>query len=980
MTPRPSSRSLFAQRWALRGLAGLGCVLAGWALWLAVETRQPPIQPTAIHRVIPIASTPAPAAVAKSPEKPKRLSEREYVAIAGLCPTALNELPPEMLPERLVAERLVPEHRLTSLKTPAEPVRGRLTGVRVAQAPAAEADGWLVSPEAWYAPEDQPAAPAETAEPVAEPIDPPLLTEPTTPQQAPEPPAAEQPLPVEPPAAEAPASTSGDATPWPVDRGVESGPSYPDTDKEPATGWEAESGPSFAPPGVAPLVETPPSGAPAEPAPVESPSPPLPTPTETPEEPPYQRPTPGWEGPFDSVVPEVEDEREFSPRPKGPSPEREPTRPEVTLPEPPTPEPVPESPAPESVPAPAKPAVVQPKPAANPVPPPQPVAIPTKPSPLFQPPTPKRQPVSATLSTAGPTHPGGGAKAAVEAKQAAEGKSADESHRELFAKNNYPSAMECAKCHQRIFDEWSVSSHAYAFVSPMYHRFEETITQLSQGTVGHFCQRCHSPVATAMYEPRSTPIGQMASVAREGVTCIVCHRVNQRWGKSNGDRRIVPGDQYAPVYGGVGGDGVAAAIADKKGYKVKTSPEEKGPGQPIHTEGRFFDQLTKAEACTSCHQVAVHPGVKLEVVWEQYRASPACKKGVTCQDCHMGRVPGLAQGYNYGPIAELNGKTVNNRRKQSSHIFYGPGYSIAHPGIFPHNKDAADWTVDEWMLFDWRAGWGTDDFEERIDEFEDNDIETSKWFPKVWAETDDRADAREVIEDNLERLAKKRRYRELVMENGSKVDGPFFGGTPTAGQDLKFEYLVANQNEGHNLPTASLGAQPQLWANVVLIAPDGRRVWESGYTDSNGDLCDIHSVDVRHGRIPFDKQLFNLQTMFLISGATGTDREFYLPVNLDIDQIAQLRPGALPITVLNHPPFIRMESRSLAPLGKKRVKYTVPAELLRQRGQYRLSFRLRNRTEPMYFMRLCKSTPEMLRAMTEGTLDIHPQSVEFYVR
>jgi hypothetical protein len=164
-----------------------------------------------------------------------------------------------------------------------------------------------------------------------------------------------------------------------------------------------------------------------------------------------------------------------------------------------------------------------------------------------------------------------------------------------------------------------------------------------------------------------------------------------------------------------------------------------------------------------------------------------------------------------------------------------------------------------------------------------------------------------------------------------------------------------------------------------LIGPDGRRLWESGYTDSNGDLCDIHSVDVRHGRAPFDHQLLNLQTMFLITGATGTDREFYLPVNLDIDQVAQLRPGAVPYTVLNHPPFIRMESRSLAPLGKKRAKYTVPAELMGQQGRYRLSFRLRSRTEPMYFMRLCEATPEMLRSTVEGTLDIHPQSVEFEV-
>ena len=109
--------------------------------------------------------------------------------------------------------------------------------------------------------------------------------------------------------------------------------------------------------------------------------------------------------------------------------------------------------------------------------------------------------------------------------------------------------------------------------------------------------------------------------------------------------------------------------------------------------------------------------------------------------------------------------------------------------------------------------------------------------------------------------------------------------------------MVTNTNEGHNLPTASLGAQPQLWANVVLIGPDGRRLWESGYTDSNGDVCGhpLGRCPQRDG-LPFDKQLFNLQTMFLITGATGTDREFYLPVNLDIDQVAHLRPGTFPIS------------------------------------------------------------------------------------
>ena len=575
---------------------------------------------------------------------------------------------------------------------------------------------------------------------------------------------------------------------------------------------------------------------------------------------------------------------------------------------------------------------------------------------------------------------GNHAALAAEARKAADGKTAYEAHRDLYLKNCYPSARDCAECHKQIYEEWSTSSHAYAYISPMFHKFEQTISTLSQGTVGHFCTRCHSPVAASMGLPRSTPVGKMSGAQVEGVTCIVCHRVNERYGKTNGERRVIPGSLEDPIYGGIGGEGVRQAIANRDKYKVKTSAADKKPGQLIHNEGRFFDQLTHAEACTSCHQVAVHPGIKLEVVWEQYRNSPACKKGVSCQDCHMGRIPGVPSGYNYGPIAEVGGKTVNNHRKQANHSFFGPGYSIAHPGVFPQHKDADKWSLDEWLTFDWRAGWGTDDFEDQVEEAEDQGIDTSRWFPVVWADVDDRCDARDIISDNQKKLKRKSHLRELVMENGSKVDGPFFRTTPRKGQDLEFDYIVANLNEGHNLPTASLGAQPQLWANVVLIGPRGQRLWETGYLDTKGDLCDIHSEDVRRGRARFDSQLFNLQTMFLYTGAVGTDREWTLPVNISLDQVPHLRPGAVPVSVLNHPPFIRMESRSIAPLGKKRVKYKVPADLMCEPGRYRLSFRLRSRLEPMYFMRFCDATNEMMRSMTEQTLDIHPYSVEFEVR
>lgn len=622
-------------------------------------------------------------------------------------------------------------------------------------------------------------------------------------------------------------------------------------------------------------------------------------------------------------------------------------------------------------PAPKPPSVPQPEQVSppNPVAPMRPVeepsARPSQRSPQQSPFSPPPQPTQPT------PHSVGGASSTKAKKKEGESKT----YCEYVAEQQYPSAQVCAKCHEKIFDEWSVSSHAYAGISPMFHKFEQKINDLSQGTVGYFCYRCHLPVGTTMGVSRAAPLWDLPQVVREGVTCVACHRVNQRYGKVNGHRRIEPGDIYAPVYGSIGGDGIAEVVAQKSKFKVKTSPHDKGPGQDIHAVGQRFDQLGKSEFCVSCHQVAVHPGIKLEVVWEQYRASPACKKGVSCQDCHMGRIPGVKSGYEYGAAAKVDGKVVNKNRKHANHLFYGPGYSIAHPGIFPHNIDANRWSMQEWLLFDWRAGWGTDEFEDLVD---DGRIRVQ--FPEVWAEADDRYDAREIIEDNQKKLDYKRISRQQVLENGSHVDGPYFDSDLMCGQTLKFHYVMTNTNDGHNLPSGSLGAQPQLWANVVLIGPRGQRLWESGYTDRYGDVADIHSYDVRNKLIPFDWQLFNLQTMFLITGAKGTDREFFLPVNIDFDQLAYLRPGAQPITTINHPPFIRMEGRSLAPLGSRKIPYKVPAELMREPGHYRLSFRLRSRAEPIYFMRFCGSTQEMNRAMNEGMVDFHQSSIEFIVR
>lgn len=556
---------------------------------------------------------------------------------------------------------------------------------------------------------------------------------------------------------------------------------------------------------------------------------------------------------------------------------------------------------------------------------------------------------------------------------------APDPHADLLktADGMFPSAKTCAVCHPQIFDEWSTSQHAYAAISPMFHRFEQAINELASGTVGAFCVRCHIPVGTTLGEKRETPLWDRAPISTEGISCVVCHRVNEDFGRVNGERSLVKGSLFQPVYGTTGAPDLAQLIGNADNG-LTADPNNKGL-LPIHGGAVKNDTLSKSAFCVSCHQVAVHPGIKLEVVWEQYRDSPAAAADVSCQDCHMGKNPGTAEGgYMTGPRAVLPGGTkIKDGSRHTDHAFVGPGYAIAHPGIFPSNRTAPEsFTIKRWMTFDWRAGWGDEEFEKKQTDAKESAVQ----FPEEWKNLDDRRDARRIVNENLASLARRNVRRSEIMERASRVDGPFFEGELKAGTDLNFHMEVSNVGTGHNYPSGSLGAQPEIWLNVALVDPDGVNVWESGFVDSHGDMADLHSHDVLEGKIEPDHQLFNLQTKFLTTNLKGTDREMYLPVPFDADQLPYIRPPGTPNSIMNHPPTIRMEQRSIPPLSSRKANYSVPASKMTKSGTYKLAVRLRSRAEPIYFMEFVGATKEMIREMNAQMIDIHPYTVAFEVR
>lgn len=505
--------------------------------------------------------------------------------------------------------------------------------------------------------------------------------------------------------------------------------------------------------------------------------------------------------------------------------------------------------------------------------------------------------------------------------------SADEEHEALFLENRFPSANTCATCHPDHFRAWSVSPHAYAQMSPVFNAMHGTILKLTNGTNGDFCIRCHTPVGMNLGEPEFMSNIDRHPTSREGVTCIVCHRLDRAYGKLSGRLAIVEGDLFEPVFGPQGNEELARVIESGE-YRVNT--ERGKAGRAIHTEARPFFQLTTPGLCATCHDVNLVNGFRLEEAFSEFKNSPAAAAGVSCQDCHMGTEPGVASPYAEAPAAMIGGKPTRPR-KRTDHMFIGPDYSVVHPGIFPHNPVASELAnLRQWLTFDWQAGWGTDDFEATVS---DEDA-----FPDRWRTADDRYDARDVIEANLALLDEATEKRKKVLRAGYQ-----FGTVAVERADARRGIVLAaevrNATTGHGVPTG-FDAERLVFVRVTVSDRNGRQVFVSGDLDPNGDLRDSHSLYVHNGELPADGQLFSLQSRFITRMQRGGEREQVLAVNYSPDPLPFLRPSTSSTILTGRPGGVRKHKQNIEPGGSRMARYRIPAAALTGGGPYRARFEL----------------------------------------
>lgn len=485
---------------------------------------------------------------------------------------------------------------------------------------------------------------------------------------------------------------------------------------------------------------------------------------------------------------------------------------------------------------------------------------------------------------------------------------ADSVHRTLMLEDRFPSANTCATCHPQHYEEWSVSAHAYAQMSPVFNAMHGTILQLTNGTNGDFCIRCHTPVGMNLGEPEFMSNIDRHPTSREGITCIVCHRLKNAYGKVSGRLAIVEGDIFDPVYGSIGDEILKEVTDENSEFSVNT--ERGKSGRSIHTDAKQLNQLTTSAFCGACHDVNLVNGFRLEEAFSEYKSTDAAKNGTTCQDCHMGKEPGVPSGYDMGPAAIVGGKPTKERKK-TNHMFAGPDYSIIHPGIFPHNERAAEMAnIREWLTFDVEAGWGTDAFEDAVpDSYE---------FPERWKFADDRYDAREILDQNFDLLHRISEERLAVLRAGYILGDIRLN--RASRRELSFEVEVRNGTNGHNVPTG-FDAERLVFLHVEVKDANGKVVLKSGDRDPNGDIRDLHSLYVHNGELPLDKQLFSLQSKFLTRMIRGGEREQVLALNYSPDPLPFLRPSTRSTILLGRPVGARKHRQTIAPLDSKWASY-----------------------------------------------------------
>ncbi len=454
-----------------------------------------------------------------------------------------------------------------------------------------------------------------------------------------------------------------------------------------------------------------------------------------------------------------------------------------------------------------------------------------------------------------------------------------------FHQTVFLSSSACQTCHPKQYQEWRTSMHSYAQHSPVFLAFNVYVLTRSGGTLGTFCDRCHTPIGISSGESPTLANDKRSEAAMDSVGCMSCHSQHRNYVESSGLLPVpIPGDPEPIIYGPYYGSQENNPTGDPINQLIKTPHESMRSG--------LFES---AQLCGSCHDVFSPDGFRIEEAYSEWKNGPYARKGIVCEDCHMGPEPGkpfarteLTRDY----IVDHNIFPQAPKRYRTNHSFTGPDYSL----IPEYGKNA--------------LGLGNKQFA--------------------------------ALTEHL------KQERETLLRNAAtvNVDVPH---TVAAGSRMTIEVSITNSGAGHNFPTG-FASERQVWLEVVVSDASGRQVYASGDLDRYADLRDWESEAVQAGEIPVDWNLTNLEAAFVLTNFRGTQSSAVSTTNRLLNPVPFITPATNPTFSQGFPFAGRIFKEGIPPLQTRTADYEVkvPVDAV---GPLKVSVRLRYRNFPPHFLR-----------------------------
>lgn len=180
-----------------------------------------------------------------------------------------------------------------------------------------------------------------------------------------------------------------------------------------------------------------------------------------------------------------------------------------------------------------------------------------------------------------------------------------------IARSGYTSAEVCGRCHSAIYDGWARSMHSLALTDPVFQNAFRSAVERQGDQARQLCLTCHVPTIKVTGDLRTAQ-----AISGESITCDFCHTIS--------------GVDLSAPYPFALAPGIT-----KRGSR-------QGLVSPAHLTARA-EFLARSEFCGGCHELKSRTGVALFATYSEWKASEYARRGIQCQDCHMGKLPKVAE-------------------------------------------------------------------------------------------------------------------------------------------------------------------------------------------------------------------------------------------------------------------------------------------------------------------------------------------------